>query len=140
MHACMHARMQVLMDTEEVLSHPLLGPLSRGLLRRLSDSLDPRESVFPITRLPVVGLPTPIPVPNLQRLYFRFAPPVDPRALGTDIDNPQQVQELYDGVKSTVTQCMSELLAVRAADEDSQLGPRLGRSLQQWLPPYLDGG
>lgn len=40
---------------------------------------------------PVVGLPTPIPVPNLQRLYFKFAPPVDPRALGTDIRNAQQV-------------------------------------------------
>ncbi len=40
----------------------------------------------------VVGLPTPIPVPNLQRLYFKFAPPVDPRALGTDdICNAQQV-------------------------------------------------
>ncbi len=47
---------------------------------------------FPLCPCPaVVGLPTPIPVPNLQRLYFKFAPPVDPQALGTDIRNAQQV-------------------------------------------------
>ncbi|PNW88163.1 hypothetical protein CHLRE_01g017100v5 [Chlamydomonas reinhardtii] len=124
----------VIMDTDEVISHPLLGPLTQGLLARVSSALAPEESIFPITRLPVVGLPTPIPIPNLQRLYFKFAPPVDPRRLGTDIHNPQQVQQLYDGVKDTVTQCMGELLEVRAADEESQVGERLARSLRRMAP------
>ncbi|KAG2447181.1 hypothetical protein HYH02_007924 [Chlamydomonas schloesseri] len=124
----------VIMDTDEVISHPLLGPLTQGLLARVSSALAPEESIFPITRLPGLGLPTPIPIPNLQRLYFKFAPPVDPRALGTDIHNPGQVQELYDGVKDTVTQCMAELLEVRAADEESQVGERLARSLRRMAP------
>ncbi|GLC71454.1 hypothetical protein PLESTF_001117600 [Pleodorina starrii] len=124
----------VIMDTDEVISHPLLGPLTTGLLSRVSSELQPQESIFPITRLPVVGIPTPIPIPNLQRLYFQFAPPIDPSALGTDIHDPQQVQELYDSVRGTVTQCMSELLAVREADDESQLGARLAKSLQRMVP------
>ncbi|KAG2444441.1 hypothetical protein HXX76_001194 [Chlamydomonas incerta] len=124
----------VIMDTDEVISHPLLGPLTQGLLARVSSALAPEESIFPITRLPVVGLPTPIPVPNLQRLYFKFAPPVDPARLGTDIHDPAQVQQLYDGVKATVTECMADLLEVRGADEESQLGERLARSLRRMAP------
>ncbi|GIL73806.1 hypothetical protein Vretimale_5333 [Volvox reticuliferus] len=124
----------VIMDTDEVIAHPVLGPLTTGLLSRVSNALDPAESIFPITSLPVVGLPTPIPIPNLQRLYFQFTPPIDPRALGTNINDPQQVQELYDCVKGRVTQCMAELLAVRDADEDSQLGARLAKSLQRIAP------
>ncbi|GLI61318.1 hypothetical protein VaNZ11_003674 [Volvox africanus] len=124
----------VIMDTDEVIAHPVLGPLTTGLLSRVSTALDPTESIFPITSLPVVGLPTPIPIPNLQRLYFQFTPPIDPRALGTNISDPQQVQELYDCVKARVTQCMAELLAVRDADEENQLGARLAKSLQRIAP------
>ncbi|EFJ42301.1 hypothetical protein VOLCADRAFT_107348 [Volvox carteri f. nagariensis] len=132
----------VIMDTDEVIAHPVLGPLTTGLLSRVSNALDPVESIFPITRMPVVGLPTPIPIPNLQRLYFQFAPPVDPRALGTNINDPQQVQELYDNVKGTVTQCMAELLAFRDADEESQVSttevfrPRASVAFS-WTQPTL---
>eukprot|EP00198_Chlamydomonas_reinhardtii_P000144 XP_001689479.1 acetyltransferase/acyltransferase [Chlamydomonas reinhardtii] len=42
----------VIMDTDEVISHPLLGPLTQGLLARVSSALAPEESIFPITRLP----------------------------------------------------------------------------------------
>ncbi|KAG2493697.1 hypothetical protein HYH03_008211 [Edaphochlamys debaryana] len=125
---------EIMMDTDEVVSHPLLGPVMRGLLERLGPGLDPSESIFPVTRLPVVGLPTLIPIPNLQRLYFQFAPPVDPSALGTDIKDPEQVQALYDGIRGTVEQTMAELLEVRRADSESQIGPRLARSLSSVVP------
>lgn len=48
--------------------HPL-----QGLLARVDPSLDPAEAAMPLTRLPGVGLPTPVPVPNLQRLYFKVS-------------------------------------------------------------------
>ena len=44
---------ETIMETEEQLDHPLLGPLFRGLLDRVGGGgLDPYESVFPLTRLP----------------------------------------------------------------------------------------
>ncbi len=46
---------QVIMDTDEVVAHPVLGPLTAGLLSRVSSALDPAESIFPITRLPGAG-------------------------------------------------------------------------------------
>ena len=67
MHACMRACTficvcacgrvcpsleQVLMDTDDLVAHPLLGPVAKGLLARFDASLNPNESVFPITRLP----------------------------------------------------------------------------------------
>ena len=45
----------VVMETEEQLEHPVLGPLLRGILQRIgTGNLDPSESVFPLTRLPGV--------------------------------------------------------------------------------------
>jgi len=40
------------MDTSEILSNPVLGPLATGISRRLSQGLDPDEAIFPITRIP----------------------------------------------------------------------------------------
>lgn len=45
----------------------------QGLLARVDPSLDPEEAAMPLTRLPGIGLPTPVPVPNLQRLYFKVS-------------------------------------------------------------------
>ena len=50
----------------------------------------------------MLGLPTPLPIPNLQRLYFMFGDPVDPGSL--NVKDPQQVQALYDGVRGSVEQ------------------------------------
>ncbi len=40
------------MDTDEVVANPVLGPLLKGVLSRVSEQLIPEESIFPITRLP----------------------------------------------------------------------------------------
>lgn len=47
----------VMMETQEIVDHPVLGPLSRNILLRVDPSggLRPEESVFPITRLPGGG-------------------------------------------------------------------------------------
>lgn len=38
----------------------------------------------------MLGVPTPIPIPNLQRLYFKFGQPIDPAALIQASENIQQ--------------------------------------------------
>lgn len=42
------------MEVDEVLEHPLFGPLVRSALQRVDPEgeLKPRESFFPLTRLP----------------------------------------------------------------------------------------
>lgn len=58
------------LDTEEVLRNPILGPLAAGTLERFAPGLDPREALFPITK-GLFGLPSPVPIPKLERLYFK---------------------------------------------------------------------
>ena len=60
------------LDTEELLQNPVLGPLAAGTLERFAPGLDPREALFPVTRGPF-GLPSPVPIPRLERLYFKYA-------------------------------------------------------------------
>ncbi|GAX74282.1 hypothetical protein CEUSTIGMA_g1731.t1 [Chlamydomonas eustigma] len=119
----------VIMETEEQLRHPVLGPLFRGVLQGVSKELDPEESVFPLTRMPGLGLPTPIPVPNLNRLYFKFGTPVDTAQVKLDLDNDQECQELYDHIKNSVNQDLAELIALRQNDSDRDVAVRLRRSV-----------
>jgi hypothetical protein len=62
----------------------------------------PSEAVLPLTRVPGLGLPTPVPIPNLQRLYFKVCAPIDTAALGLNVrKDAEGWQELYDGIKAT---------------------------------------
>ena len=47
-------RFDIAMEVDEVLEHPLFGPLVRSALQRVDPEgeLKPRESFFPLTRLP----------------------------------------------------------------------------------------
>ena len=56
----------------------------------------------PLTPYAVLGLPSPIPIPNLQRLYFKFGAPIDLATL--NLVDPEQCQYEYDGVKVQVQQ------------------------------------
>ena len=62
------------MDTREVLADSIMGPLARGALERVAPGLDPEEAVPPITK-GLFGLPSPVAVPKLERLYFRCRHP-----------------------------------------------------------------
>ncbi|KAF6260587.1 hypothetical protein COO60DRAFT_1625641 [Scenedesmus sp. NREL 46B-D3] len=102
----------VLMDVDEVLGAPLLGDL--GALKRVDPSLVPSEAVLPLTRLPGLGLPSLVPVPNLQRLYFKVCAPVDTAALGLGARKDAEAwQELYDGIKATAVHVLQRSEAAR---------------------------
>jgi hypothetical protein len=56
-----------------------------------------------------LGLPTPIPIPNLNRLYFKFGTPVDTAEVKLDLSNDQECQGLYDHVKDAVNQVRNQV-------------------------------
>lgn len=60
----------IALDTDDILGNAFLGPLARGAVERVAPGLDPEEALFPITRGPL-GLPSLLPLPKLERLYFR---------------------------------------------------------------------
>ena len=56
------------MDTDEILAHPVLGPIVETLLKRLSgEETNLQEAVMPITKIPGTDLPSPVPISNLVR-------------------------------------------------------------------------
>ncbi len=70
-------------DTSELLGNPVLGPLIRSALRLVAPELDPAEATPPLARDPLTGLPTLVPLPRLERLYFQCARPLTaPTRLG----------------------------------------------------------
>ena len=87
------------MDTGEILANPLLGPLARGAIERVAPGLDPDEALFPITRGPL-GLPSLVPVPKLERLYFKCAPRVF-RVLGVFRNQPRPPVQTWNGCTSS---------------------------------------
>lgn len=65
----------IAMDTDEVLANPLLGPLARTVTSRVFRGTPLEgsdDAVSPITKLPGLGVPSLLPLPKLERLYFRL--------------------------------------------------------------------
>lgn len=58
-------------DTDEILNAPVVGQLARAFARRQFPSADAEEVVWPVTKLPGLGLPSVVPIPSVQRLYIR---------------------------------------------------------------------
>ncbi|KAF5832325.1 hypothetical protein DUNSADRAFT_11801 [Dunaliella salina] len=125
---------ELVMDNSDVMKNPVLGPFFKGVMNALDPSLDPVESMMPLTRLPGLGLPSPIPVPNMNRLYFKFSPPIDTAAMKKDLRNDVVMQQLYNQSRQTVEQCMADLLAHRQQDKGMSLGGRLISTVDQWVP------
>ena len=65
---------EIAMDTDEVLSNPVLGPLAKSVSRQVFKGTpleNSDDAISPITKLPGLGLPSLLPLPKLERLYFR---------------------------------------------------------------------
>eukprot|EP00798_Chlamydomonas_sp_ICE-L_P021422 gene21422-28386_t len=127
------------METDEQVDHPILGPIVRDILHRVDPKLSPNETLFPLTRLPVIGVPTPVPIPNLTRLYFKFGKPVDTAAENVDLNSEEACQALYDGVRNTVNVQLQELQELRAQDDQVSVASRLQRTMSNFLPVWEQG-
>lgn len=65
-------------DSDEVLANPVLGPLAERVSKRVfkgSPLEHSQDAIGPITKLPGTNLPSLVPLPKLERLYFRSGPP-----------------------------------------------------------------
>ncbi|CAL8466723.1 g6259 [Coccomyxa elongata] len=123
------------LDTREILDNPILGPLSRGALERVAPGLDPEEAVPPITR-GLFGLPSPIALPKLERIYFRFMAPIDPNEDLCSLDDMDACMETYERVRHSVEDGIQQLLAEREVDPERDLGPRLLGQAARFLPAF----
>lgn len=64
----------IALDSDEVLANPILGPFARSVSQRVfaGSSLEgSQDAIGPITKLPGTNLPSFVPLPKLERLYFR---------------------------------------------------------------------
>lgn len=90
------------------------GRFSQGLAEKLGGKPD---MAMPLLR--GVG-PTLIPRP--QRMYLRFAPPID-TTKPAGIDEQDWVATIRDETKKTLERTLDELLAIRAEDPYRELNP-----------------
>ncbi|KAI8467052.1 MAG: hypothetical protein J3K34DRAFT_472042 [Monoraphidium minutum] len=120
----------VMMDVDEVLQAPVLGSLATAALQRWAPGLDPREALLPVTRLPGLGLPIPalVPLPNLQRLYFKILDPIDTAELGLGSKDAEGWQRVYDEIRASVEGGMQELLELRSTDGDRDVDKRVSKA------------
>ncbi|CAK9251735.1 unnamed protein product [Sphagnum jensenii] len=78
---------KILLDGDDILASPL-GPLVQAVYDQLKLSTD---SIYPLTGLPVLGLPSLIPVPSIERIYIHFADPIDTANYNCSLRNQQEV-------------------------------------------------
>jgi 1-acyl-sn-glycerol-3-phosphate acyltransferase len=103
--------LDVVYDAEEILASPL-----GAAFRRFSR----KDALFPVVR--GIGL-TPIPRP--ARLYFRFAPPLDPRAFAAQSNSTNVVWDLRETVRIQVEHDLQQLMAIQKRDPDRHGRPRV---------------
>jgi hypothetical protein len=132
----------VLADAEAILAHPVAGPATRAMLGALlpGAGLAPEEAVFPISALPLPGLPplipSLVPIPRPTRLYFEVGRPVDARAAvaaaGGGLDGARAV---YADIRAALEEGIARQLAVRDADADGlrTLRARVGKVRRRWF-------
>jgi hypothetical protein len=84
----------VAFDTDDILASPFAS-LVKGAIDLALPGLDYEETIPPITKLPGLGIPSLVPVPRFNRIYFKFLPPVDTREIDCDIRDAEQCADLY---------------------------------------------
>eukprot|EP00892_Ulva_mutabilis_P006065 jgi/Ulvmu1/3830/UM018_0042.1 len=116
----------IAMDPADILAHPVLAPLATAAVDRLMrEGRDPAEVVWPITRLPGSGMPSPLPVANFGRVYFKIGEPVDMAEV--DKRDRAACRDAAATARSRVEAGIQELLEVREADPERGVWGRAQR-------------
>eukprot|EP00850_Spirogloea_muscicola_P020586 SM000220S07065 [mRNA] locus=s220:160764:166670:- [translate_table: standard] len=124
---------KLLIDTDDILESPA-GPLIRNIMRRFN--LDAEEAVYPITAFPGTSIPSPIPLPTIERMYFHFAKPVDTAQYCCNLNDAKECADLYKLIRSEVENSISYLKEVRARDPERTLPARLLAKARRLLPEF----
>eukprot|EP00850_Spirogloea_muscicola_P017443 SM000150S01702 [mRNA] locus=s150:170806:176778:+ [translate_table: standard] len=124
---------KLLIDTDDILESPA-GPLIRNIMRRFD--LDAEEAVYPIAAFPGTSIPSPIPLPTIERMYFHFAKPVDTAQYCCNLNDAKECADLYKLVRSEVENSISYLKELRARDPERTLPARLLAKARRLLPEF----
>ena len=120
------------MDTDEILAHPLLGPLTSTFVRSVTGAdTNLAEAVMPITKVPGTPLPSPIPLSNLGRVYFKFAEPFDTAEL--NVKDAPACAAAYGECKARVEAQIAQLLEIRERDPRRSGWARLSEGVRKSL-------
>ncbi|BBN06382.1 hypothetical protein MPTK1_3g20640 [Marchantia polymorpha subsp. ruderalis] len=98
--------------------------------------VDP-ENVYPITSLPGTNIPSLVPVPSIERIYFHFSEPIDTASYACNLDDRTQCQSLYMSVKARVEESIELLKDIRSTDPERLLPVRLAAKLGRLLPEFI---
>ncbi|KAH8959581.1 hypothetical protein BDL97_06G084000 [Sphagnum fallax] len=124
---------KILLDGDDILASPL-GPLVQAVYDQLKLSTD---NIYPLTGLPVLGLPSLIPVPSIERIYIHFADPIDTANYNCSLRNQQECKDLYLLVKQKVEDSISLLKQTREKDPERSLPVRLFAKTMRLLPENI---
>ncbi|KAL3693711.1 hypothetical protein R1sor_007362 [Riccia sorocarpa] len=108
-------------------------PLIEAVYNRVGIDLD---NIYPITALPGTNIPSPIPVPSIERIYFHFAEPIDTADFASNLNDRAKCQELYMSVKTRVEESIVLLKNIRESDPERELPIRLAAKLGRLLPEF----
>ncbi|CAM6097309.1 unnamed protein product [Calypogeia fissa] len=123
----------ILYDTTEVRASPI-GPFIEQAYNRVG--IDP-DNIYPVTSLPGTKIPSPVPIPSIERIYFHFAEPVDTLHYAEYINDRVKVQSMYETVKTRVEDSIKLLKVIRSKDPERELPARLMAKLGRLLPEFL---
>lgn len=121
---------KILYDGDDFLKSPI-GPLIEAVYRRLDIGL---ENIYPLTTLPVLGLPSIIPVPSVERIYVHFGEPLDTAEYKCNLKDREECKDLYMLVKRRVEDAIELLKNTREQDPERSLPRRLVGKLKRLLP------
>lgn len=93
-----------------------------GLWGRLSQGLAEKLGGKPDMAMPLLRGIGPTLIPRPQRMYLRFAPPID-TTKPAGIDEQDWVATIREETKKTLERTLDELLAIRAEDPYRELNP-----------------
>ncbi|KAG0579258.1 hypothetical protein KC19_4G086100 [Ceratodon purpureus] len=80
---------KILYDGDDILNSPL-GPLVKAIYKRFD--IETVDSIYPVTALPVLGTPSLIPLPSVERIYIHFSEPVDTQQYNCNLRDSQEVR------------------------------------------------
>ena len=101
-----------------------------GLWGRFSQGLASRFGGKPDMAMPLLRGVGPTMIPRPQRMYLRFAEPID-TAKPDGVDEQAWVATVRDETKKTLERLLEELIAVRAEDPYRELNPLAWRRAVQ---------
>jgi len=104
----------IVADADDYLASPL-GPVLRAI------------GVRPDLLMPIVRGWGGTPLPRPERLYFRFAPPIETRAHRGEQDDARRCRDIREQVRAAIEGGIADLIAYRGEDPLRTLDARLGR-------------